>query len=482
MKQINELQSLKTNSPSICVAVESGLLSIYPGKFSTLSEIQIARHIYEPLLDYSSASIIKPRVITSWKVTERGKTWVFDIRKNSFFHNNVAINAESIIWNLKEHIIWLTGLFKHVKGIYKVSEYSIRVDLSSPFASLLHWFASPKALIMAPYSSIAPGSENKIVGSGPFKLYVIGENGNYLLERTRTVSKPEEKELAAFLEFKEFRNGDEMWDALKLGKVDIIYECPYEYISDPSINPQFLRSFCGSLSVNMLFINTFSKILKDLSIRQLLLSSIDKQKLINDTMGGVGLASDGPISPASTFYSAPVHQRNNNISTDVDRCTNKNVNIDILAQSCYNRSFIKELGDQFVQGGLQCNMIRLPIGNLIDRLRSGNFEAALIGTAGMEDPDFLLYDFFHSSGCHNFSNFSNKEFDRILEKARRSMDFLKRKELYRQAVQLLNTYVPAIFLRHGVSLLVYHNKISGIEPYPDNFLRLESAKWKQLTR
>lgn len=457
----------------ITTAVEEGIAGIAPGNFSTLAEIQIARHIYEPLLNYSPRSELLPGIFSRWQSAARGTEWTFTVRRNSFFHNGDPITADAVIWNLHEHITWFTGLIRYVRRIHKRNTHTLTLELNAPVASLLHRFAGPQAFLYAPQP--AGARKKPPTGSGPFKAVRPVPGADYLLKRMRQHAQPQ---LARYLAFKQYHNGNQMWDALVDGKADVVYECPYEYISDTAIQPQIIRRHCPSLSVNMLLLNNEGQFFSKLPNRRLFAAAIRQQQLIDTAMQGVGVASTGPVSPASQFYAAPRKERRAN---QFKAAPHGSGPIPVLVQSCYNPLYIDEVQRQASAAGIHTEMVRLPVGELIGKVLSGDYEAAFMGTAGMEDPDILLYDFFHSNGRSNLSRFRHADYDALVDKARHLSRFGVRKELYRQAVEVLRSQSPAIFLRHGLSLAVHHERIGGIEPYPDNFLRLEYATCKQAT-
>ena len=81
------------------------------------------------------------------------------------------------------------------------------------------------------------------------------------------------------------------------------------------------------------------------------------------------------------------------------------------------------------------------------------------------DPD--PYPFWHSSQAGeaglNLSNFINKDADKVLEQARQISDPKKRHDKYVHFQNILNQYLPAIFLYTPKYLYPVSSRIKGIE-------------------
>ena len=61
----------------------------------------------------------------------------------------------------------------------------------------------------------------------------------------------------------------------------------------------------------------------------------------------------------------------------------------------------------------------------------------------------------------NWGDWSNKEFDRLLDEALVEGDFQKRKKLYDQAQEICVREAPILFLWYGVEELAISNKLKG---------------------
>jgi peptide/nickel transport system substrate-binding protein/oligopeptide transport system substrate-binding protein len=83
--------------------------------------------------------------------------------------------------------------------------------------------------------------------------------------------------------------------------------------------------------------------------------------------------------------------------------------------------------------------------------------------ADFPDPDNFLFTLFHSQSANNYANYKNPEVDRLLEQARREIDYLKRLQLYRQIEALIMADAPSVNLVYYTFEHLFQPYVKGIE-------------------
>ena len=84
----------------------------------------------------------------------------------------------------------------------------------------------------------------------------------------------------------------------------------------------------------------------------------------------------------------------------------------------------------------------------LDKGDAGEYDTFQIGWSGRVDPDGDIYEFVASKGSQNIAGYKSDELDGLLNKARTTNDEAERKELYKQAVAVVNRDRPLIYLFH----------------------------------
>ena len=91
-------------------------------------------------------------------------------------------------------------------------------------------------------------------------------------------------------------------------------------------------------------------------------------------------------------------------------------------------------------------------GEWIVARQQGDFTMVIASNTGAVDPDFYLFERFHSEGSQNFGHYESAAFDKLAEAQRAEVDVVARAQIIREADDLLLEDVPHVFsaniLRH----------------------------------
>jgi peptide/nickel transport system substrate-binding protein len=224
----------------------------------------------------------------------------------------------------------------------------------------------------------------------------------------------------------------------------------------------------------MLLFNVRSGPLAAPAARRAIAKAIDKHQLLAEVNLGVGEAAQGPIAPSSPFFS-PRPPRSS--ASRLERGAAP-AELTVIATAGFTPRWLELFRSQLERVGTRCVVHRLPFPALLRALRQQSFEAALIGFPGFVDPDRVLFDGFHSAGRANYAGVSDPGFDDLVDRARRSRAAEERAELYAGACAVLEDLAPAVFLRHGVSIIARRSRVTGIDPHPLGDIDLAKVRWR----
>jgi len=79
------------------------IVSLDPAEIFEFSGAEYAAQVYDRLIAYdlNDVSKIVPSVAESWTVSEDGKTFTFNIRRNVFFHSGNVLSAHDVVYSLR---------------------------------------------------------------------------------------------------------------------------------------------------------------------------------------------------------------------------------------------------------------------------------------------------------------------------------------------------------------------------------------------
>jgi peptide/nickel transport system substrate-binding protein len=102
---------------------------------------------------------------------------------------------------------------------------------------------------------------------------------------------------------------------------------------------------------------------------------------------------------------------------------------------------------------------------------AGDFQAwGPIGAQFANDPDAVTYMSLHSTGSRNVGKYSNPEMDKIMDATRTELDPAKRRDLFRQAAELIVKDNTVIYLYHQRPLFAASAKLKDIGFTGDGFV------------
>lgn len=131
---------------------------------------------------------------------------------------------------------------------------------------------------------------------------------------------------------------------------------------------------------------------------------------------------------------------------------------------------------QMIQGmlrpaGISVTLEKADLATQIESGKAGTYEALMVGWSGRPDPDQNIYDFAVTNGSLNYSKYGTKEVDTLLQQARIESDDAKRKVFYDQAMQILVSDVPYVYLNHDNVLFGIAKAVKGFKFVPDGVIR-----------
>ena len=116
--------------------------------------------------------------------------------------------------------------------------------------------------------------------------------------------------------------------------------------------------------------------------------------------------------------------------------------------------------------GINIGINELTTADALAARQNREFSMIMLGQQGASDPD-LLYNDLHTTGGQNYGNFSNPEFDAIVEKGRAVFDVEERKAIYDEAQdRLLNEWNPRLYWSWSTVIVAFRSYLKGFRPTP----------------
>jgi peptide/nickel transport system substrate-binding protein len=445
-------------------------------------------HVYETLVDQDERLRPVPRLALSWRAVGNSG-WEFKLRPNVSFHNGAPMTADDVKYSV-ERAMHLTGprtfrtYLKDVESITVTSPLTVQIKTKGPSPTLPDFLGLiavlPKSLgDGATEESFATGKS--AIGTGPYKFgnwangqrVVVARNPDYW-----GAKEPWDKVVFQFIPREPARAS-----ALLSGSVDLIDGATANMADTFASSNKVDTVSVTSYMLNYLSLDQFrdnspfikandgapmtKNPLRDLRVRQALMTAINRQGIIKFLMKGDATASE-QIVPEGFFgydpsMKLPAHDlvKAKALLTEAGYPDGFKMTIHCPNNRYINDAKMCEAAAQvFAQIGVKTEVSTMPFSVFLGRASGGTagqseFSAFLIGGGSVTgDSIQILTSTLHTQdkdsgyGANNYARYSNKQVDALIEKASQTMDEKAREALQKQAMKLALNDAAIIPLVH----------------------------------
>jgi peptide/nickel transport system substrate-binding protein len=192
----------------------SGAKTMDPGRMYEFAAEDMAANVYEGLVTYkgSDVSHARPLLATSWKITNGGKTFTFNLRHGVRFSNGDPMTANDVVFSyrrlgyLNDNPAFLMGATTVngkvvINGVKALNKYTVQFNLPAPDVSFLAALADANFGVMEAKVLKQHGGDDSqdaatkdkattwlndhSIGTGPFIMtnWTRGASGQIALKR-----------------------------------------------------------------------------------------------------------------------------------------------------------------------------------------------------------------------------------------------------------------------------------------------------------
>lgn len=482
-----------------------------PAQINQVLEFQIASNVLSGLTHINPELVAEGDLAVDWEVTDDGLEWTFFLREGVTFHNGDSFTADDVVFTFNrskdpEKSIH-SGALANVNDAQKVDDYTIKILLDQPQASLLVKTlerSSGRAMTVINQRALEEMGPEQYgltpVGTGPFKAteHTLGQG--VVIEKFEDYYDPERPKLDK-VTFIPIPEPEPLAAAIEAGDIQLIGGNPpaAELIDRFVANSDLVVSQITGPGFQALWLNPwrepfpvpdFNKPVEELKqengfkVRLAIAKAMDREDLIKRALFERGEPAFGSINPAMRFY----------FDTAINEISEQRFDVEaarqLLADAGYpdgegfpalklmvtpagkrQGEIIVDILKKNLNINVELDIKDFPV--LIDHFDAMDFDLLRIGSGGDYDPDDAVVDWMHTESKFNgpnrktdempFGFFSDKEVDELIEKQSVETNLDQRKELVQQANQITSDKVAAAFLFHPLDILVYRKEVN----YPD---------------
>lgn len=309
----------------------------------------IASLVFSGLLSFENFRL-EPDLAESFTVSEDGKVYEFQLRKNAMWHDDEPFGADDVIFTINriQDPAFANPLARTFAGVVatKAGDYAVRIELEEPFSPFIYsltfgilpqhiWKDVPVETSYLSEYNLIP------IGTGPFKFRsrtkgkTMGDIKAIRLERNDEYYQ-EAARLDAVV-FKFFDTFPEAIAALKAKEASGLGFLPKSYEEElESLEGMDYKRLNLAQYTALFFNPTKNEALEDLEARQALAHATNRNQIVREALEGKGEVISGPILPGFVGYNPEIEK----FSLDVGKANDlldeagwERVNLEVYKES-----------------------------------------------------------------------------------------------------------------------------------------------------
>lgn len=419
-------------------------------------------------------------------------TWVYTIRDGVSFHDGTPLTAADAVVSMSRHLdpevgsFWFS-VYQNVVSIEQTGDREVTVTMNGPDTQFNLGMGGSAGVIESAATLAEKGADygNSTGGvncTGPFALASWDSGESITMTRFDDYWDPDLMARSGEVEFVFMTDPTARINALKSGSVDGSWMVPIEAVPALQSAGEGEVVFGMNTAVGNIVVSDLDGPLGDVRVRRALLLAMDRDGILQAAHRGVGQTTD-VMTTESVWQDASDAGR----AAAFGDITSYDRNVEEA------KKLIAEAGAE----GAELTYVTAPIGNDFAVISQATVAAAQsIGlkvtvetvtpnayTALFSDPsaregvdlfytswylsspDALeMYSVLRTGDFSNYGNWSNPEFDRIVQDAVATEDPGARSELTAQAQQIANRELPWLPLYQAPISLYLGERITGVQP------------------
>jgi peptide/nickel transport system substrate-binding protein len=473
---------------TVRVGLTSEAVTMDPHLSGSKVDRMIYHNIYEPLVVLDNKLQIQPGLAESWSYADP-KTLVFNLRQGVKFHDGTDFDAEAVKLNVDrmqnpETKSVRTGEIANVQNAEVVDKYTVKLNLKRPDAALLATLTDRAGMIISPdaVKKLGPDLARKAVGTGPFEFVEWVKDDHLTVKRFDGYWGSEGGPYLDQIRYRPIPDDSVKLQSLVGGEIDFMDYVQPRDVAAVKGNSSLVEVDVPSLAAFGYQVNCTQPPFDNKALRLAVAHGIDNEAITKGVWLGVGMAANGPISPASWAYDSSIPP----IKRDVAKAKqylaeggkpNGFTFTVTIGQTPLASQEAEAMKAQLAEVGITMEI------QIVDPARgqadgnARNFDLASYAWSGRPDPDGNTYQFFKTqqgSGL-NWAGYSNPRADEILDKTREVSDQAERKKLYSELVKILQADSPWIFMIHPIEPKAFSPKVQNYDPVPDGMMRFKDV-------
>jgi peptide/nickel transport system substrate-binding protein len=465
-----------------------------PAQSASVTDRVALAAVCDKLIELDEKLAYVPQLATGWAWSDDRLALTMKLRDGVVFHDGELLDAEAVRFNFERNktapYSRRQSELKPVKAVAVVDPHTLRIELSEPYAPLLAQLADRAGMMVSPKAARALGDKlaTHPVCAGPYKFVEWVAQDRIVFERFADYWNAGAISLDRVI-YLPIPDDTVRLANLRAGGLQIIERVAPSDIATLRSDPRVKLYEVPSIAYRVLSINTNkgpaakSPLSSNAALREAFELSLDRAIINQVAFDGLFIPGNQPEAPGTPFYAAglpPPARDLGRARALVAASGMPRVPVNFLVSNDpLDQRVAQVIQAMAGEAGFDVKLEVTESASLLGRLKSGDYELALLIWSGRPDPDANIAMWVACDGFINWGNYCDPRLDQILRQARSTTEAKARADLYAQAAVIYLAARPYLFLYHLKWLWGASAKLDGFVPHADGIIRVQGLRRAQ---
>jgi peptide/nickel transport system substrate-binding protein len=462
----------------------------------TLARTFVGRIVFsalcDKLFDIDEKLNIVPQLATAHEWSGDNKSVMLKIRQGVTFHDGERLDAEAVKFSIERHKTMQgsnrRGELAPVQSVEVVDPYTVKLNLSAPFAPLLAQLADRAGMIVSPKAAQAAGDKfgANPVCAGPYKFVERVAQDRIVLEKFQNYWDKGRIHIDRIV-YLPIVDATVRLANLRSGQLDFIERVAASDVPSFKNDNRFKIAKIVEIGYQGITINVGKSELaqktalgRDPRVREAFELAIDRDAVVQVVMEGEAQVGNQWVAPTNAFYAknVPIPKRDvNKAKALLKEAGVTNPVVTIMTPTTSDAQKIAQVVQAMTQeAGFDVKIQSTEFSTSLNLADKGEFDAYVLAWSGRADPDGNLFSFHGCKQPLNYAGMCKPEVDELLKESRQQLDPAARTKTFEQIAAIVGKERPIVYLYHRHWLWAYTNKLTGLRTIPDGLVRVQDLK------
>ncbi|MGW6917812.1 ABC transporter substrate-binding protein [Kitasatospora sp. NPDC054939] len=455
--------------------------------FAVSANTLVQRLVFNTLTRYDDRLQPQPELATSWQLAADGRSITLKLREDVTFHSGRKFTADDVVFAVKNlqnpaRSAQLRATAAAVTDFRKNGDHELTLVLAHPVSNLFDLFEFMIIPDSATVEDAVAGT--RLIGTGPFTFTERKPGTSLTFARNDRYWNPGRPYLDG-VEVRIIAQAEAQLSSLKTGQSQLAYDARGKDVATLRSDPQFrITQYDTGSGAHYIGVNVKAEHVSDKRVRQAIAWAVDRDRLVQQALGGYGQVSATPwprSSPAYTEAGATRYRHNPEKARELLREAGLGTITLPFAHS-------NTPGGTAIAQILQYDLKQVGIETVLQPTDSPTMQKQLISQTmpaiwtlshgfAQLNPATLAVSAYPFNEAKNSSHFSSPAYTDLVQRAwkRPDHDSPEAKALYQQITDVLLDEEFVIDLAIGDLVEVAGSKVRGATLNKYTYLNLDDA-------